>query len=270
MKAGAKKVNAMANTYFGVRRVDRDAPWHSCANAMAQSASNGHLAPRRKVGAQFFSLAGAPWRHACTEQALIDAVDYVPLAIDLFSHLSQVISPEYLWEEWNFKWIKAIQTGQGHRLSNLECSIQLSINSGRMKANSPAKNMLGVLSMLSDGLHVRQIGKFRGMFEDLDVTSCLQTLLKCSLIKLTKERYQPHPIVHHFCVNEGMILPVHKDILEGFYMTLASSNYYEASSEGYEEMVMEANNTKATLLRLLESNYEDQSSVACSCTFALM
>ena len=198
-------------------------------------------------------------------EKLIDAVDCVPLAIDLLSHLSQVISPELLWEEWNFKLIKAIQTGQGHRLSNLEYSIQLSINSGRMKANSPAKNMLGVLSMLSDGLHVKQIRKFRRMFEDLDVTSCLQTLLKCSLIKLTKERYQPHPIVHHFCVNEGMILPVHKKILEAFYMTLASSNYYAASSEGYEEMVMEANNTKATLLRLLESNYEDQSNLAWAC-----
>jgi tetratricopeptide (TPR) repeat protein len=198
-------------------------------------------------------------------EKLIDAVDYVPLAIDLLSHLSQVVSPELLWEEWNIKWTKAIQTGQGHRLSNLEYSIQLSINSGRMKANSPAKNLLGVLSMLSDGLHVKQLGKFRGMFADMDVTSCLQTLLKCSLIKLTKERYQPHPIVHHFCVNEGMVLPVHKKILEGFYMTLASSNFQRLSSEAYEETIIEANNTKATLLRLLESNYEDQSSLVKAC-----
>ena len=198
-------------------------------------------------------------------EKLIDAVDYVPLAIDLLSHLSQVISPELLWEEWNFKQTKAIQTGQGHRLSNLEYSIQLSINSGRMKANPPAKNLLGVLSMLSDGLHAKQLGKFRGMFGDLDVMSCLQTLLKCSLIKLAKERYQLHPIVHHFCVNECMISPVHKKILEGFYRTLASSSYDTVSSEAYEEMVMKANNTKATLLRLLESNYEDQSSLVQAC-----
>jgi hypothetical protein len=194
-------------------------------------------------------------------EKLIDAVDYVPLAIDLLCHLSQVISPTLLWEEWNFKWTKTIQTGQGHRLSNLEYSIQLSINSGRMRANLPAKNLLGVFSMLSDGLHVKQLGKFRGMFADLDVTSCLQTLLKCGLIKLTKERYQPHPIIHHFCVNEGMVLPVHKKILEGFYITLASSSHNEASSEAYEEMIIEVNNTKVTLLRLLKSNYEEQSSL---------
>ena len=198
-------------------------------------------------------------------EKLVEAVDYVPLAIDLLSHLSQVISPALLWEEWNLKWTKAIQTGQGHRLSNLEYSIQLSINSGRMRANLPAKNLLGVLSMLSDGLHVKQLGKFRGMFGDLDVTPCLQTLLKCSLIKLTKERYQPHPIVRHFCVNEGMILPLHKKILESFYITLASSTFDTVSLEAYEEMVIEANNTKATLLRLLESDYEDQSSLVNAC-----
>ena len=198
-------------------------------------------------------------------EKLIDAVDYVPLAIDLLSHLSQVISPELLWEEWNFKQTKAIQTGQGHRLSNLEYSIQLSINSGRMRANLPAKNLLGVLSMLSDGLHVKQIGKFKEMFGDLDVTSCLQTLLKCSLIKLTKERYQPHPIVCHFCANEGMVSPLHKKILEGFYIALASSTFHMASPEAYEEMIIEANNTKATLLRLLESDYEDQFSLVNAC-----
>ena len=198
-------------------------------------------------------------------EKLIDAVDYAPLAIDLLSHLSQVISPKLLWKEWNLKQTKVIQTDQGHRLLNFNYSIQLSINSGRMKTNLPAKNFLGVLSMLSDGLHVKQLEKFKEMFGDLDVTSCLQTLLKCSLIKLTKERYQPHPIVRHFCVNEGMILPLHKKILESFYMTLASSNYETASSEAYEEIIIEANNTKDTLLRLLESNYEDHSSLVMAC-----
>jgi hypothetical protein len=37
---------------------------------MAQRAPNSHLTQRRKVDAQFFSLAGATRRHACTEQAL--------------------------------------------------------------------------------------------------------------------------------------------------------------------------------------------------------
>ena len=198
-------------------------------------------------------------------EKLIEAVDYVPLAIDLLSHLSQVTPPQLLWEEWNSKQIKAIQTGQKNRLSNLEYSIQLSVNSGRMKANPTAKNLLGVLSMLPDGLHMKQLSKFKGMLVDIDVTSCLQTLLQCSLIKLIKERYQPHPIVRHFSLNEDMALSSHKEILESFYITLACSAFSTASSEAHEEMVLEVNNTKIALLRLLESNYEDENALINAC-----
>ena len=192
-------------------------------------------------------------------EKLIKAVDYVPLAIDLLSHLSQVTPSELLWEEWNSKQIKAIQTGQENRLSNLEYSIQLSVDSGRMKANPPAKNLLGVLSMLPDGLHTKQLSKWKRMFVDIDITLCLQTLLQCSLIKLIKERYQPHPIVRHFCLHQSMVLPMHKKILENFYLTLAFSDFDKASPQTYEEMMLEVNNTKATVLQLLKSNYQEES-----------
>jgi tetratricopeptide (TPR) repeat protein len=193
-------------------------------------------------------------------EKLIEVVDYVPLAIDLLSHLSQVMPPTLLWKEWNLKQTKAVQTGQEHRLSNLEYSIQLSINSGRMKANLSAKNLLGVLTVLPDGLHLKHFNKFDDMLISLDITSCLQTLLQCSLIKLNEERYQPHPIVQHFCLNQGMLLlSHHKAVIEEFYITLALSDHQDASSEAYSEMALEVNNTKATLLRLLNSNYEDES-----------
>jgi hypothetical protein len=47
---------------------------------------------------------------------------------------------------------------------------------------------------------------------------------------------------------------MHKDTLESFYLALALSPYETASSEAYGEMILEVNNTKATLLWLLESN----------------
>ena len=194
-------------------------------------------------------------------EKLIEAVDYVPLAVDLLSHLSQVIPPALLWKEWQSKQTKAIHTGQEHRLSNLEYSIQLSVNSERMKANPSAKNLLGVLCILPDGLHMEHLSKFDSMLVDLDITSCLQTLLQCSLIKLNEERYQPHPIIRHFCLNQGMLLSQHKTVIENFYITLALSNYKKASSDAYREMMLEVHNTKATLLSLLDSNYEDESTL---------
>ena len=192
-------------------------------------------------------------------EKLIEAVDYVPLAIDLLSHLSQVMLPSLLWREWSSKQTKAVQKGQEHRLSSLEYSIQISINSGRMKANVSAKNLLGVLCILPDGLHMKHLSKFDSMLIGLDITSCLQTLLQCSLIKLNEERYQPHPIIQCFCLNQCMVLPEHKNSLEDFYIALACSDYQTSSPEVYEEMVLEVNNTKFTLLGLLKSNYKDQS-----------
>ena len=194
-------------------------------------------------------------------EKLIEAVDYVPLAIDLLSHLSQVMPPALLWKEWNSKQTKAIQTGQEHRLSNLEYSIQLSITSGRMTANLSAKNLLGVLSILPDGLHVKHLNKFDDILVDLDITSCLQTLLQCSLIKLNEERYQPHPIVQHYCLNQGMSLSKHKAAIEKLYITLALYDHRTASSKEYGERVLEVNNTRATILSLLNSNYKDESTL---------
>ena len=194
-------------------------------------------------------------------EKLCKAVDYVPLAIDLLSHLSQAMLPALLWKEWNSKQTRAIHTGQEHRLSNLEYSIQLSINCGRMKANLSAKNLLGVLSILPDGLHLKHLNKFHDILVGLDITSCLQTLLQCSLIKLNDERYQPHPIVQHFSSSQAMLLPKHKAAMEKFYTTLALSDYKIVSSEDYGEMVLEVNNTKATILSLLNSNYEDKSTL---------
>ena len=104
---------------------------------------------------------------------LTTAVDYVPLAVDILAHLSQMTPPMLLWEEWNSKQTKVIQMGQMHRLSNLEYSIQLSIDCQRMTANPSAKSLLGVLSMLPDGLHIKQLKQFQGMLFDVNITLCL-------------------------------------------------------------------------------------------------
>ena len=199
-----------------------------------------------------------------SSEKLIEAVDYVPLAIDLLSHLSQAMPPALLWKEWNSKQTKAIQTGQEHRLSNMEYSIQLSINSGRMKANLSAKNLLGVLSILPDGLHLKHLNKFGDILVGLDITSCLQTLLQCSLIKLNEERYQPHPIVRHYCLTQGLLLSKHKAAIEKLYITLALYDHRTVPSGGsdvYGEMVLEVNNTRATILSLLNSKYKDESTL---------
>ena len=55
-----------------------------------------------------------------------------------------------------------------------------------------------------------------------------------------------------------MLLSQHKTVIENFYITLAHSSYQKASPDAYREIVLEVHNTKATLLSLLNSNYEDE------------
>ncbi|KAI0293884.1 hypothetical protein B0F90DRAFT_1919880 [Multifurca ochricompacta] len=192
-------------------------------------------------------------------EELIKAVDYVPLAVSLLAHLAQATSPTLLLKEWKQSQTKFIQMGQTHRLSNLEYSIQLSINSGRMRANPPAKDLLGILSMLPDGIHTEQLGRFKEILVDMDILSNLRTLQQCSLVHVIGERYQTHPIIRHFCKQQEVISSKYKDSLHNFYIDLASSNSSEAQPKYHAEMVLEINNTKAMLFHLLKSNYGNNS-----------
>jgi tetratricopeptide (TPR) repeat protein len=190
-------------------------------------------------------------------ERLLNAVDYVPLAVNLLAHLAQVTPSRLLWEEWNIKHIKVIKRGYMHRLSDLEYSIQLSIDSERMKANPSAKDLLGVLSVLPDGMHIKQLAKFINIFPELDIALCLQVLQQCSLIKLIENRYKAHSLICQFCINQGFISSKHLSALESFYLALACLNGQKASSQIYAEMRLEVHNTKSVLLGILKSRNTD-------------
>ncbi|KAI0291065.1 hypothetical protein B0F90DRAFT_1929035 [Multifurca ochricompacta] len=190
---------------------------------------------------------------------LIKAVDYIPLAVNLLAHLAQTTSPGLLLTGWHKKQTGLIQRGQTHRLFNLEYSIQLSIDSGRMRANPSAKNLLGVLSMLPDGIHTEQLERFEETLAGMDILSSLHVLQQCSLVHVIGERYQTHPIIRHFCNEQEFISSKDKHSLQGFYITLASSDPSKAQPKKHAEMVLEVNNTKAILIDLLKSNYGNMS-----------
>ncbi len=211
-----------------------------------------------------YDAAGNIWKeineHYDTfTENLLKAVDCVPLAVNLLAHLGQVMPSKLLWEEWNKKNTGLIKRGQMHKLSDLEYSIQLSIDSQRMKACPSAKDLLGVLSMLPDGMHMEHLTKFTDIFPDLDVVLCLKVLRQCSLVELKEDRYQAHSLICQFCINQGFISLKHKTALESFYLTLACSDSQKVSSQTYAEIRLEVYNTKSMLLSILKSNQTDYS-----------
>jgi tetratricopeptide (TPR) repeat protein len=210
-----------------------------------------------------FDAAKVTWEHIADHyddfsEKLINAVDCVPLAVNLLAHLAQATSPALLWQEWNEKCTQLIQRGHTDRLSNLESSIQLSIDSERMRCNAFAKDLLGILSLIPDGIHVQQLERFKGIFVNIDILSSLRVLQQCSLINLTGEQYQTHPIIRLFCNTHGFLSLEYQTCLQDFYVTLGSYDPFGADPKDYSEMVLEVNNTKAILSRLLNSNYSAQ------------
>jgi hypothetical protein len=202
------------------------------------------------------------WEHTADNydefaEELTKAVDYVPLAVSLLAHLAQATSPQILLKQWNSKQTRFIYTGQTNRQSNLEYSIQLSIDSSRMRANPCAKELLGVLSMLPDGMHIKQVERFITVLPEIDVLSGICILQECGIITIIEERYQTHPIIRNFCKNHTIISQEHKSALIDFYINLASTRYEEAKTNSYTEMVLEVNNTKAILSDLLKSDFKD-------------
>ncbi|KAL0946379.1 hypothetical protein HGRIS_012609 [Hohenbuehelia grisea] len=118
-------------------------------------------------------------------EKLIRAVDCVPLAVSLLGYLAAVDgeTPEALWKRWNVEQTSMIERGDGDRLTNLEYSIQLSLFNPRMKRDPAALALLGLMSLLPDGVCGETYSAMTNMFPDSsNLQKSLATLRQNALI----------------------------------------------------------------------------------------
>ena len=162
--------------------------------------------PRDAAKQTWESLAGT-----CDEWAekLIDAVDCLPLAVTLLGSLAEVSTAETLWDRWQKENIALIEKEKGDKLASLEFSISLSFNSNRMAADGFSKRLLGILSLLPDGMPASASPEFTRLFPDIpDISRSLDTLLKCSLATRTADkRVQVNSLIRHYCERNDIIAP---------------------------------------------------------------
>ena len=172
------------------------------------------------------SLAGT-----CDEWAekLIDAIDYLPLAVTLLGSLAEVSTAETLWERWQKEDIALIEKEKGDKLESLEFSISRSFNCNRMAADGFSKRLLGILSLLPDGMPASASPEFRRLFPDIpDISRSLDTLVKCSLATRTADRrIQVNSLIRHYCERNDVIVPEDRQ-------ALASHGYDYADHEASE------------------------------------
>ncbi|KAJ7205427.1 hypothetical protein GGX14DRAFT_367937, partial [Mycena pura] len=115
---------------------------------------------------------------------LIQAVEGIPLAVTLLAQLAQVDSSEALWASWNSELTKFIKSdGSENRQNSLDLSIQLSIQSPRLRACTGALDFFVVLCMLPQGMPELRISDFEVAFgtDFTGLRSVIRVLKQCSL-----------------------------------------------------------------------------------------
>ncbi|KZO96462.1 TPR-like protein [Calocera viscosa TUFC12733] len=90
---------------------------------------------------------------------LLSRLDGLPLAITLMAHQGQLASPTDLLEAYDSEKTALVETDRGGRLTSLDVSIRLSINSHTMSQNASAAQLLSVLCLLPEGVTISDLPK---------------------------------------------------------------------------------------------------------------
>lgn len=186
-------------------------------------------------------------------EKLIDAVDCLPLAVTLLGSLAEVSTAEALWERWQKENIAVVEKEKGDKLSSLEFSIALSLESGRMATDSCSRRLLGILSLLPDGLPASPSPEFRRLFPDIpDISRNLDTLVGRSLaVRTADKRVQVNSLVRLYCENHPLAAPGDRRALTEYYVTFASHGYDDLGPDLFKRMTAEMNNMEAVLEKSL-------------------
>ena len=191
----------------------------------------------------------------CDEWAekLIDAVDCLPLAVSLLGSLAEVSTAEMLWERWKKENIAVVEKEKGDKLSSLDFSIALSLECGRMATDSSSRRLLGILSLLPDGMSASPSPEFRRLFPGIpDISRSLDTLLGHSLaVRTADKRVHVNSLVRLYCENHALAAPGDQRALRDYYVTLASHGYDTLGPNLFKRMTAEMNNMESVLLKSL-------------------
>ncbi|KZO96410.1 hypothetical protein CALVIDRAFT_455020, partial [Calocera viscosa TUFC12733] len=96
-------------------------------------------------------------RHDDNLDRLLNRLDGLPLAITLMAHQGQLVSPTDLLEAYKSERTAVVETDGGDRLTSLDVSIRLSINSRTMSQNANAAQLLSVLCLLPEGVTILEL-----------------------------------------------------------------------------------------------------------------
>ncbi|KAJ7472430.1 hypothetical protein B0H11DRAFT_2431659 [Mycena galericulata] len=120
-------------------------------------------------------------------EQMIKEVDCIPLAVTLLGHMVQEENETTasLAKRWTKERTALIENGGDDRLSKLDTSIQCSISSPRMLADTSATDILALLSILPDGFpnHDGMLDRLQGHLpREVNLQRAVSTLRRVALV----------------------------------------------------------------------------------------
>ena len=180
----------------------------------------------KKAARELYIALDPPAESDPSLDALLAALDYVPLAVTLMARVGLYgETPSMLLERWKDSRDSTNVLHLGtDRLSSVKVSIEMSLNSNIMKSNPDALYLLSVLSMLPSGIRREFISK---LTPGIISARAIVTLLQATLITLEN----PLQIIRVLAPIRLYMLQHHpltaeaRSLLHGFYYTLLDKYY---------------------------------------------
>ncbi|KAJ7216416.1 hypothetical protein GGX14DRAFT_604681 [Mycena pura] len=113
-------------------------------------------------------------------QKLLRLTDNVPLAVNLIANLASFEGSETVLLRWKDESTTLLSEGQDRR-SNLDMSIMLSLSSPRIQSVPGAQELLGVLSLLPDGLTAADLAEISFPTSIPETQKCRAALIRTSV-----------------------------------------------------------------------------------------
>jgi tetratricopeptide (TPR) repeat protein len=166
-------------------------------------------------------------------ELLLNEVGGVPLAATLLAtQVQDGQSSRLLWKQWERSKTSVFETGRRDRLSSLDISIQLSIDSPRLKDVPYAVQILSMISYLPTGLPEDSplMGSLEpNLPETLSLYPSIQALQRVALIYLDRDsnanRFRILPPIRQYCLTRLSLGPVLKKVLSLTYVHFINENW---------------------------------------------
>ena len=153
---------------------------------------------------------------------LLNVVDRMPLAVSLLGQLTQRgNSVSELLARWNREHSALLQTHGAGRINNVEVSIEVSITKlCAADESGESLQLLGLCSMLPDGLRPAVFEKLRSQFKHIDRARNNLTAYALASLGVDRVLKMLSPI-RHLVLQRHPASPSHRDALHSIYFDIA-------------------------------------------------